>query len=204
MIRFERLWKRGIRITVAVALSALLVGGLAGCAGDDDEIPRSVTSIVSLNDNLPIASDVYDLGANKTDPIDDFIPEDYLKIVVTSRPSDPALTLRPDRAFGTVRFNRYTLDFAKNDLGGNGVDDLTDFVDYPMNLVVPINGEGTAYVLALPAAWKIEDELAPLVNSGSFQTTATITIYGVEETSHEEVALTGGIVIGIANYADKS
>ena len=204
MIRSEMLWKRGITSTVALAFGALALGGFVGCADDNEEGARSITSIVSLNDNLPIASDVYDLGQNKTDPSDDFIPEDYLKIVVKSRPHDPALTLNPDRAFGTVRFSRYSLDFVQNDLGGNGINDLTDFVDYPMNLVVPINGEGTAFVLALPAAWKLEDELAPLRFSGSFQTTATITIYGIEETSHEEITLVGGIVIGIANYADKS
>lgn len=204
MIRSEKLWKRGIQITVAAALCLPIVGGLAGCAGDDDEIPRSVTSIVSLNDNLPLASDVYDLGTDTEDPIDDFIPEDYLRIVVKSRPSDPALTLNPDRAFGTVRFTRYSIDFAENDLGGNGVDDLTDFVDYPMTLVVPINGEGAVSVLAIPGAWKVEDELRPIRFGGSFQTTATITIYGEEETSHESVTLTGGVVIGISNYADRN
>ncbi|MDZ4805800.1 MAG: hypothetical protein SGI90_13150 [Candidatus Eisenbacteria bacterium] len=203
MIRSEMLWKRGITSTVAKALCALAVGGFVGCAGDDDEGARSITSIVSLNDNLPVASDVYDRGQNKTDPNDDFVPEDYLKIVVTSRPHDPALTLRPDRAFGTVRFTRYSLDFERNDLGGNGVDDLTDFVNYPMNLVVPINGEGTGYVLAIPAAWKLEDEILPLRAGGSFLTTATLTIYGEEETSHEQIQLSGGVVVGIANYQDK-
>jgi hypothetical protein len=103
---------------------------------------------------------------------------DYLEIVVTSRPHDPALTLNPDRAFGTVRFTRYSLDFATNDFGDNGTVELTDFIDYPMNLVVPINSEGTGFVLAVPGAWKSAGDFADLKFSGSYFTTATLTLYG--------------------------
>jgi hypothetical protein len=202
MIGSEQLWKRGITRVAVLALAGLAIG-LVGCADDDEEGPRSITSIVSVNDNLPLASDVYNYGSDLSDPTDDFVPEDYLKLVIKSRPHDPALTLDPDRAFGTVRFTRYTLDFATNDFNDNGSTELIDLVDYPMNLVVPIDGEGTGFVLAVPGAWKTENDLAPLLFGGSYLTTATLTLYGEEETSGEEVELGAGVVIGISNYADE-
>jgi hypothetical protein len=205
MIGSEQLWKRGITLAAAVALAGFATFGLAGCAGDDEEGARSITSIASINDNLPLAADVYNNGADKKlGGGDDYIPEDYIKLVVKSRPHDPALTLRPDRAFGTVRFHTYSLDFATNDFNNNGTVELTDFINYPMNLVVPINSEGTGFVLAVPGSWKTQNDLLPLFADGSYFTTATITLIGEEETSHEEVVLTGGLVVGISNYADQT
>jgi hypothetical protein len=205
MIGSELLWKRGISLSAALALAVLAIGGLAGCADDNEEGPRSITAIASVNDNLPVAADVYNLGQDKElGGGDDYVPEDYLKVVVTSRPHDPALTLNPDRAFGTVRFTSYSLDFATNDFGDNGTIELTDFVDYPMNLVVPINGEGTGYVLAVPGSWKLENDFGPLYEGGSYFTTATLTIRGEEETSHDPIELSTGVVIGFSNYADQN
>lgn len=194
---------RWMATALTVGLGTLAVAGFTGCAGDDEEGPRSITSIFSLNDNLPLASDVYNLGPNKTDPVDDFVPEDYLKIQVTSRPHDDALSLDPGKPFGTVRFHTYTLDYADNDLDGDGTPELVDFVDYPMNIVVPIGQIGTGYVLAVPAAWKTENALGPLLFGGAYFTTATITMEGVEETSNEKVTLSGALVIGFSNYADE-
>ena len=205
MIGSEQLWKRGITLGCAIALAGLAIGGLTGCADDNEEGPRSVTSIASVNDNIPLAADVYNFGPDKEiGGGDDYVPEDYLKLVVSSRPHDPALTLNPDRAFGTVRFTRYSLDFATNDFGDNGTVELTDFVDYPMNLVVPIGSEGVGYVLAVPGSWKTENDFGPLYSGGSYFTTATLTLYGEEETSHDEIELSTGVVIGFSNYADQN
>ena len=79
MIGSEQLWKRGITLATTVALAGLAIGGFVGCADDDEENPRSVTSIVSVNDNLPLAADVYNLGSDKQfGGGDDYVPEDYL------------------------------------------------------------------------------------------------------------------------------
>lgn len=193
---------RWMMTALTVGLGVAAVAGFTGCADDDEKGARSITSIFSLNDNLPLASDVYHQGQNKTDPSDDYIPEDYLKVQVTSRPHDDALSLDPGKPFGTVRFHTYSLDFADNDLDGDGVDDLTDFINFPMNLVVPIGQIGTAYVLAVPAAWKTQNALAPLYSGGAYFTTATLTMTGTEETSNETITLAGAVVIGFANYAD--
>ena len=205
MIGIQELWKRG---SVTLLTGAVVVGsltGVIGCADDNEEAPRSVTSLVAINNNEPLQADLYNLGANKTDPIDDFVPEDLIRLDVTSRPSDPALTLDPNRAFGTVRFTRYTIDFAQNDLNGNGTDDVHDLVDYPMNLVVPIGQIGTGYVLAFPSGWKTEGDLLEIQGTlTTYFTTATITLHGEEETSHDPVELHGGFVVGVGDYADKS
>jgi hypothetical protein len=204
----SRWGQRGIGPVVVAALIAAGLG-LAGCAKDDDENPRSVVQIYSVNNNLPLQSDLYNLGANKEPdaPEDDFIPIDYIPVQFISRPHDPALTMDPDQAFGTVTFTKYTMDFADNDLDDDGTDDVHDLVDYPMNAIVPIGGIGNSAILAVPAGWKVDPNgalVVALMTGEEFVTTAHITFYGEEETSHDAVELSSGIVIGFADYADEN
>lgn len=194
--------RRGIlsAATAVLALAGLL--GLAGCAGDDGATPRSVVQLVGLNDNLPLPSDVYNLGSDLEKPDDDFIPIDYVTVRISSRPSDPALTMEPRSSFGTVRFDHYTLDFADNDLDDDGADDIEDLAG-PMNLVVPINSEAEGAVLAVMGGWKGRSPLADLRMGGEYLTTASFTFFGLEETSRTPIQLEGGLLVSFADYADK-
>lgn len=202
-------WSRhgkGWRLTAVLALGVLLVLSAPGCAGKDEEGGRSIPQLVSVNNNVPLQSDLYDNGPDKKpNTADDVgVPEDLVRLEITSRPHDPALTLMPGRPFGTVTFNRYTLDFSDNDLDDDGSDDLHDFVNFPMYLVVPINGVGIGSFLAVPASWKTQGALySALVNSFSYTTTVSITLYGEEETSHDKVELHTAMVVSFADYSDQ-
>ncbi len=201
MKRFDDV-RKGLGAILVLGLATTVALGLAGCAGDDDEGTRNIVQVASVNNNLPLLSDLYNYGSDKEDPADDYIPIDYVVIQFQSRAHDPALSLRPDRAFGSVTFTRYTLDFSKNDLDGNGTVDVED-LDLPMNALVPAGGLGSGAILAVPAGWKTRGALlGALVSGGEYVTDATITLYGEEETSHDKIVLKAGLVVGFADYAD--
>lgn len=204
MNRFDAV-RKGMSAILVLGLVAAGSLGLTGCAGDDDAGTRNIVQITSVNGNLPLLSDLYNLGQDKEPDKteDDFIPVDYIPVQFESRAHDPALTLRPDRAFGTVTFSRYTIDFTKNDLDGNGSEDIFD-LDLPMNAIVPAGGLGTAAVLAVPASWKQTGALLhALQTNGEYYTDAKLTVYGEEETSHDKITLSAGFVVAFADYADQ-
>jgi hypothetical protein len=189
-------------LSVALILAACV--GLAGCAHDDDDSPRSVVQVYSINNNLPLQSDLYNLGPDKEPEAveDNFIPIDYVPVQFISRPHDPALTMDPNRPFGTVRFTEYSIDFEDNDLDDDGVDDVRD-VRYPMNVVVPIGGIANTAILAVPAGWKSEGALfMALITGAEYITTAHITFYGEEETSGDAIVVDAGLVVGFSDYGD--
>ena len=204
----SRTGRRGVERALPVALILAGFVGFAGCAHDDDESPRSVVQVFSINNNLPLLSDLYNLGADKEPGAteDDFIPIDFVTVQFISRPHDPALTMNPDRPFGTVRFTEYTIDFDDNDLDDDGSDDLFDSpARLPMNVIVPVGGIASTAVLAVPGGWKTQGALlGALISGGEYVTSARITFYGEEETSHDPIVLDAGIVISFADYGDES
>lgn len=196
---------RADRITLALVIGTLAITAvLPGCAGDDDELNRNNIQIAEVNLNLPLLSDLYNNGADLEKVDDDFIPIDYIPIKFLSRPADPALTLNPNQAFGRVLIHTYSVDFEDNDFNNDGVNDVNDIVDAPMNALVPANGEVTASVLIVPGGVKTINHLRTLLLSGGeVITNASISFKGEEQTSHSPVSLSAGLVVGFADYADK-
>ncbi|HET9233370.1 MAG TPA: hypothetical protein VFP10_04460, partial [Candidatus Eisenbacteria bacterium] len=88
-----------------VILPAMLVAGLAGCTPDQDA--RNIVSVYSINDNIPLLSDVHNLGEKLTDPSDDFIPSDIVEVTFISRSHDDTGDPTPGEPFGTVTITRY-------------------------------------------------------------------------------------------------
>lgn len=196
---------RADRVTLALVIGTLAITAvLPGCAGDDDELNRNNIQIAEVNQNLPLLSDLYNNGADLEKADDDFIPIDYIPVKFQSRPADPALTLNPNQAFGKVLIHTYSVDFVDNDFNNDGVNDVNDIVDSPMNALVPANGEVTASILIVPGGIKTINHLRTLyLTGGEALTSATISFSGEEQTSHSPVTLTTGIVVGFADYADK-
>lgn len=203
----SRTGRRGVERTLAVAVILAGFVGFAGCAHDDDESPRSVVQVYSINSNLPLQSDLYNLGPDKEPEAveDNFIPIDYVNVQFISRPHDPALTMDPNSPFGTVRFTEYSIDFADNDLDDDGDDDVLDIERFPMNVVVPVGGIASTAVLVVPAGWKTEGALLnALITGGEYLTSAHITFFGNEETSGDPVEVDAGLVVTFADYGDES
>lgn len=198
MKRFQ--WARAGRLTIA--FGGILAASLVGCAGDNGALPRNNVQIEEVNNNSPLFADVYNNGPDLTKFTDDYIPTDAIPIKFVSNPADDALSLDPRKAFGTVQFTRYTVDFKVNDLDGDSTPDVND-IDAPMNVLVPAIGEALTAVLIVPAGVKGVGFLSTLKSGGEVFTSATLTFYGEELTSHNKVVLTTALIVGFANYADK-
>lgn len=186
--------------------------GLAGCKQEGSGT-RNIVDTFSINDNEPLLSDVYNLGLNPTDPIDDFVPVDVVEVTFVSRVHDPSLsTVRSGLPFGSVRFNSYDVVFGDGtttgaDLDGDGTTDLSNFTA-AMSAYVPTNGFAETSIMIISAGQKAVPPISclrplPCATAVEYSTTATITFHGTEETSGDEVIVVSGLQIQIGQFSDR-
>ena len=198
---------RGLKLAALVVFaSAVLLGG--GCA--DDSSTRSVVTIVSINNNNPLESDVRNAGALPLDPSDDSIMDDVVEVTMANYPHDPALDLRPGFPFGDVVFSSYKVTFIAENGNGNAPSGFTG----TMHLLVP-NAQPnpdeyvppTAHILLVPAGIKAEPPLSylpdPINSLLQINTEARIEFYGRETVSDDLVTVTGSIMVSFADYVDE-
>jgi|GEM_PF-973381 len=196
-----------------VILSAVLLGaGLAGCTPDQNA--RNIVEVYSINENLPLLSDVYNFGKNTTSATDDFIPSDIVEVTFISRPHDGINNIRPGDPFGTVTITSYEVIYGPTngtgaDLDGDGTVDLANFTAY-MNAVVPTDGSASSAVLIVSGAAKSIPPIACLGPAGGgcttvtneFTVNVTIVFHGVEETSEADITFQTGMLVRIGQYTD--
>jgi hypothetical protein len=205
--RFRRSW---------LALVSVAVGlGLASCDEEGGDT-RNLVQVVSLNEGIPLLSDVYHFGANTVDPTDDFIPTDVVEVIFQSRKHDDQLTVSPGKPFGTVRFHSYRVMFNNDptgaDLDGDSTVDLFSFTA-PMQVVVPTGGTSEGAVLIISGAAKVLEPiscLGPVGGGGcggnsavEYAADAYITFFGTEETSGAEIEVNTGLTVRIAQFGDE-
>lgn len=192
-------------------LSAVLLGvGLAGCTPDQNT--RNIVEVFSINNNLPLLSDVYNNGKNLTSTSDDFIPSDVVEVTFVSRAHDNVTDPGP---FGTVTISSYDVIYgAANgtgaDLDGDSVVDLVNFTGN-INALVPTGGSGSAAVLIVSGAQKSVPPISCLSPYGGcstitneFTVNVTVVFHGKEETSDADITFQTGLLVRIGQYADSS
>ena len=198
---------------VGIVISAALFGvGLAGCTPDQDT--RNIVEVYSINDNLPLLSDVYNNGKNATSTTDDFIPTDVVEVTFISRAHDPTSNIVPGGPFGTVTITSYDVIYGAAggtgaDLDGDGTIDLANFTAN-LNAVVPTGGSATSAVLLVSGASKSVPPIACLGPAGGgcstttneFAVNVTVVFHGTEETSGADITFQTGILVRIAQYSD--
>jgi hypothetical protein len=191
-----------------IVLGTLLLGA-AGCTPDQNT--RNIVEVFSINDNLPLLSDVYNNGKNLTSITDDFIPSDIVEVTFISRPHD---TISDPGPFGTVTITSYDVIYGAAggtgaDLDGDGTIDLTNFTAN-INAVVPTGGSSTAAVLIVSGAAKSVPPISCLgpagggctTTSNEFSVNVTVVFHGKEETSDADITFQTGLLVRIAQYAD--
>ncbi len=204
------------RAWVPLVVVALALG--ATSCNQPESGTRNVVDVVSLNGNAPLQSDVYNLGDNKLDPSDDFIPVDIVEVTFRSRPHDKIVdsTVGPGTPFGSVRFLSYNLVWAGDnpngaDLDGDGTVDLPNQTDAAMNVVVPTGQAAQAYISIVSGGAKTVPPVSCLgpvggacagVTGVEFVASATITFFGTEETSGDGISLTRGLNVFIGDWGD--
>ncbi len=194
-------------------IGAVLSGvGLAGCTPEQDA--RNIVEVYSINDNLPLLSDVYNYGTKPTDSSDDFLPTDIVEVTFISRNHDSISDPSPGDPFGTVTITSYDVIYGASngtgaDLDGDGTVDLANFTGN-MNAVVPTNGSATSAVLIVSGAAKGVPPISCLGPAGGgcttttneFSTNVTVVFHGTEETSGADITFQTGMLVRIANYTD--
>ncbi|MBM3316972.1 MAG: hypothetical protein FJY75_03875 [Candidatus Eisenbacteria bacterium] len=183
-----------------LALAALVAGG---CDAVDQ--PRSslvVTEIVPATATgslatSPLRSDVRHAGEDGVlMTADDAVFEDEVRITVENRPASAQLGLAPGGPFGSVTLNAYRVEF---EITGEQIDSL----EGALHAVVP-SGESVSLVVVLvTGAAKLEPPLSSLILGGELQGDARVTLYGVEQTSGDEIAAEAAIRVHFANWADE-
>jgi hypothetical protein len=203
MKRHTRSWIILLVVPIGVAM--------VGCTPDQNT--RNVVSVYSLNNNLPLLSDVYNNGKNLQSTSDDFIPSDIVEVTFISRSHDGIVGTEPGGPFGTVTMTSYDVVYGDPagtgaDLDGDGTVDLHNFSG-PLNAVVPTGGSASSAVLVVSGAAKSVPPISCLSPIGACTTTTnefavnvTITFHGTEETSGADITVTAGLLVRISNYAD--
>jgi hypothetical protein len=193
--------KRTIALTI-IACWALLV---IGCA--DDSSTRSVVTVVSVNENRPVQSDVRDWGEDPFDSSDDLIADDVVEVTMANFAHDGALWLRPGEPFGDVIFRSYKVTFIRPDNHGPAPEPFTG----AMYLKVPSAQENpkeylppTGYILLVPGSRKTVSPLGELAYSANqINCEAHIEFFGTETTSEDEVTVSATASVSFADYVDQ-
>lgn len=198
---------RGFRVAALAAFAlALLIP--SGCG--DDTSTRSVVTVVSVNNNMPLESDVRDAGSDPLDPSDDTIYDDVVEVTMSNYPHDKALDLKPGFPFGDVIFTSYDVTFVPEGAGIPAPSGFTGAMYLkvpnaqpdPYNYIPP-----TAYILLVPAKLKTEPPLVNLPDPGSnlyqINTSAQITFHGEETDSEEAVTVRATVMVSFGDYADE-
>lgn len=183
-----------MRQVSTLVLLATVVAMFAGCS--DEDVPRSQITLVDLNGGDPLQADVINNGDDQLPGGgDDFIPEDEIAVTFRNAPSDAQGTMGTTGAFSHVTFEAYRITFASSV--------AIDPVLGGMHAVVPSGTDVTTFVVAVPGELKGRAPLNGLVGGGEILSTAQIEFWGVEETSNDEIYVTGNIVVNFANFGDE-
>jgi hypothetical protein len=194
---------RGLRLAALAAFAfAMIFAG--GCA--DDTSTRSVVSVVSINANRPLQSDVRGLGDDPLDPTDDTITDDIVEITLANYPHDNALKLAPGYPFGDVIFTEYSVTFIRGDGDGPAPSPFSGAMYLKVPNAQPHPNEyvpPTGYILMVPGSLKLESPLDDLAyGGGQINATACVEFIGRETTSNDVVKTTATLSVNFANYVD--
>jgi hypothetical protein len=198
---------RGLRLA-AVAACALPIVLAGGCA--DDESTRSVVTVVSINNNMPLQSDIRDAGEDLLDPTDDSIMDDVVEVTMSNYPHDSALDLKPGYPFGDVIFTSYKVTFIAENGNGNAPAGFTGtmYLEVPNAQPKPDGYDPpTAYILLVPAGLKAAPPLSdlpdPVNQVYQINCEARVEFYGEETVSKDLVTATATVMVSFADYVDE-
>jgi len=178
-----------------VALAAI-VAIVAGCS-PDEPAPRSMVTLVGLNAQAPLWSDVLHYGEDEIpDTQDDWIPEDAVLVRFANTPLQDQLDIKENGAFGLVTFSEYRVTFQTQagaeipPVGGG------------FHATVATGDTLDINVVAVPALLKMDSPLVDLRAGGEIISTAHMEFWGVERTSGDEVYLDGSLVVNFGDFGD--
>jgi hypothetical protein len=208
------------RLPWLAALTVVLGLGFSACSDEEGGDSRNIVDVISLNQNGPLNADVWEWVDEKDHTMGGYIPLEVVEVTFKSRAHDGTLTIDPGEPFGSVRFTSFDAVFEDPDhtdgadLDGDGTVDIENFTA-PMNVVVPTGFAATAAIQIVSFENKASAPIiclgpAEIGSSDCSSNTAVqyamntrLTFHGIEETSGDQVTLTRGLLVTIADIYSK-
>ncbi|MCP4400793.1 MAG: hypothetical protein GY801_26260 [bacterium] len=185
---------RGFLVTTLCCLCLIFL--LAGCGkpgGSTNNLTNSFVTIVSLNENAPLVSDVLTDGAGTDDVITVTFQSDPRQLGSDENPTDPDGT----SPFDTITLRSYHVEHIRSDGGPNPADFTAG-----TNVRIEPDSEANADVVVVRGFDKHRSPLEELRDDGQIFTTSIITFYG-EDGYGNDIAVDASLVISFANYPDR-
>lgn len=185
---------RGFFFTVLCSLC--IASTFLGCGkpgGSSNNLTNSFVTVVSVNGNAPLVSDVLTDGAGTDDIVTITFQGDSRRLGSDDNPTDPD-GFSP---FDTITLRSYHVEHIRSDGGPNPADFTAG-----TNVVIQPDGEGEADVVVVRAFDKHRSPLEELRDDGQIFTTSIITFYG-EDGYGNDISVDASLVISFANYPDQ-
>jgi hypothetical protein len=172
-----------------------LIFSLWGCGkpgGSTNNVTNSFVTVVSMNGNEPLQSDVLTNGFVTDDTISVSLKSESRQLGDGDNPMDPD----GPSPFDTISFRSYHVAHVRSDGGPNPADFTAG-----LNLTLEPGSEGEATIVIVRAFDKNRSPLEELRDDGEIFTTSIITLYG-EDGFGNDIAVDGSVAISFANYPD--
>ncbi len=176
---------------IAVGIAAMWL--LAGCS--DSSAPRSVLTVISVNNDDPLSSDVVNYGSDGSPGTsDDFVIEDRVPVLIRSADHDDVVDIFQNGPYGYIFIDSYSIVFES--------EEEIPSVSGGLAWTVPAHAEFTGNLPIVPAGLKGQPPLSSLVSGNEIVATARITLKGHEQTSDAPVKLVTTLPVHFANWVD--
>ena len=178
-----------------VLILVCLIFSLWGCGkpgGSTNNVTNSFVTVVSMNENEPLQSDVLTNGYATDDTISVSLKSESRQLGDGDNPTDPD----GPSPFDTITFRSYHVAHIRSDGGPNPADFTAG-----LNLTLAPESEGDVSIVIVRAFDKNRSPLEELRDDGEIFTTSIITLYG-EDGFGNDIAVDGSLAISFANYPD--
>ena len=187
----------------------IVVAFLVSCDSDGEE-KRSVITVASINENVPVFSDVLEQGDSvyREDgtavTIDDYIREDYVEVLFYNRPYSALTFTGTGRPYGEYLVTRYRVEWER---AGGG--ELPPVYNGATSISVPTDEYVAGAIVLVPFATKQLVFINSLnylgLNAGAeILCIAHITFWGHEVGTGRETMFEASVSVNFADWIIKS
>jgi hypothetical protein len=138
---------------ILFVLTVVILAGILAACDDNLEDTRSIVTVASINENAPFFSDVLAQGDSVYDKSgvaitrDDYVVEDWVKIVFYNKAYDPINTSAPGEPYGEVIITNYRIEWERVDNNGT---DVPNTYYGATSVVIPVGETVEGGILLVP------------------------------------------------------
>lgn len=187
-------------ITMLVLMVALTA--LTGCSSDNNERQRVVCEVQSINGGAPVIAAALNIGADRTNTNDDYIPIDIVPVEFKARAYTSDVLIPADDVYSWFHVTSYSMTWIP---GSGAPAELTDYnvASAPTDVIVPVGEESVVGILVADAGMKAEPWFPTGSNPG-FTAQLMFTFRGHASGSEHEVQIPAGVVVTfVGEISDK-